>query len=133
MAEGIIRNIFCEIILNLNKWFRKCHFRYFLSRALVAILFVSTILEEGIMRNISVNLVFNLNQLLRICHLELSCLSFSAERHQLGNFLKEDLKRIILFENIFNVSQWFRRRYRLKKKVHRQSTTQDGRRPITKA
>ena len=30
----------CEIILNLAQWFRRCHLKDFLSRALVALMFV---------------------------------------------------------------------------------------------
>ena len=30
---------FCEIILNLGQWFRKCRLKYFLSGALAALLF----------------------------------------------------------------------------------------------
>ena len=39
LVEGIMRNIL-EIILNLDKWFkRKCCLKIFLSRALVVLLF----------------------------------------------------------------------------------------------
>ena len=31
---------FCEIILNLGQWFRRCHFKKFLSGALAALVFV---------------------------------------------------------------------------------------------
>ena len=51
---------FCEIILNLDQWFRRCHFKDFLPRALAALLFeeqtIYAILVEGIMGNIHVNL-----------------------------------------------------------------------------
>ena len=30
---------FCEIILNLDHWFRRCHLKDFLSRALEALMF----------------------------------------------------------------------------------------------
>ena len=30
---------FCEIILNLDHWFRRCHLKDFLSRALAALMF----------------------------------------------------------------------------------------------
>ena len=30
---------FCEIILNLDQWLRRCHLKYFLSGALAALLF----------------------------------------------------------------------------------------------
>ena len=32
--------LFCEIILNLDQWFRRCHFKDFLSGALAALMFV---------------------------------------------------------------------------------------------
>ena len=40
LVEGIKRNQFCEIILNLHQLFRrKCHLKDFLSGALAALLF----------------------------------------------------------------------------------------------
>ena len=44
-------------LLNLDKWFRKrCRLKYFLSRALAALLFRGATLVEGIMGNTPVKL-----------------------------------------------------------------------------
>ena len=42
LIEGIMqKEKFCEIILNLDQWFRRrCHLKYFLSGALAALAFV---------------------------------------------------------------------------------------------
>ena len=40
IGQGHYQEHFCEVVLNLDQWFsRRCHFKIFLSRALVAILF----------------------------------------------------------------------------------------------
>ena len=36
--RGHYQEHFCEIILNLNQWFKRCHLKDFLSRALVALM-----------------------------------------------------------------------------------------------
>ena len=59
--RGYHEEQFCEIILNLDKWFkRRCCLKYFLSGALAALLFsggtINAILKEGIMGNIHVKL-----------------------------------------------------------------------------
>ena len=62
---------FCEIILNLEQWFRKkCHYMYFLSGALISpcvqrSITICASLVEGIMRNNSVNFFLNLGLLFR--------------------------------------------------------------------
>ena len=41
LEEGIMQEEqFCEIILNLGQWFRRCHLKNFLSGALAALVFV---------------------------------------------------------------------------------------------
>ena len=42
LVEGYNEEQFCEIILNLNQWFRRCRLNDFLSRALAALMFSST-------------------------------------------------------------------------------------------
>ena len=37
-AEPIYAILFCEIILKLGQWFRRCRLKYFLSGALVTLL-----------------------------------------------------------------------------------------------
>ena len=59
--KGLPEEQFCEIILNMCQWFRRrCHFKDFLSGALVAPLFgngsIYAILKEGIMGNIHIKL-----------------------------------------------------------------------------
>ena len=39
IGRGYYEEPFCEIVLNLGQWFRKCCFKDFLSRALAALLF----------------------------------------------------------------------------------------------
>ena len=61
LAPGIgnYEGNFCEFILYLGQWFRRC-FKYFLSTALVVIIFGGAeqfrLLVEGIMMNICVKL-----------------------------------------------------------------------------
>ena len=38
-GRGYYEEQFCEIILNLDQWFRRCHLKDFLSGALAALLF----------------------------------------------------------------------------------------------
>ena len=38
-GRGYPEEQFCEIILNLGRWFRRCRLKYFLSGALAALLF----------------------------------------------------------------------------------------------
>ena len=38
-GRGCYEEQFCEIILNLSQWFRRCRLKDFLSEALVALLF----------------------------------------------------------------------------------------------
>ena len=38
-GRGYQEEQFCEIILNLDQWFRRCHLKDFLSGALAALLF----------------------------------------------------------------------------------------------
>ena len=49
---------FCEIILNLGQWFRRCLLKKFLSGALQRSITICVILVEGIKRNNSVNFEF---------------------------------------------------------------------------
>ena len=39
LGRGYYEEQFCEIILNLGQWFRRCHLKDFLSGALAALLF----------------------------------------------------------------------------------------------
>ena len=61
-GRGHYEEQLCEMILNLDQWFRRrCLLRYFLSGALAALLFseaeiICAILVEGIKRNNSVKL-----------------------------------------------------------------------------
>ena len=67
---------FCEIILNLDQWFRRCRLKYFLSGALAALLFwrsqtFCAILAAGIKGEQSCEIFLNLDQWLRKrCHLK---------------------------------------------------------------
>ena len=38
-GRGYYEEQFCEIVLNLGQWFRRCHLKDFLSGALAALLF----------------------------------------------------------------------------------------------
>ena len=55
-GRGYSEEQFCEIILNLSQWFRRCCFKYFLFGALAALLVDGAILKEGIIGNIHVKL-----------------------------------------------------------------------------
>ena len=50
-GRGYHEEPFCEIIMNLDEWFRRCRLKELLSRALAALITTYAILVEGIMGN----------------------------------------------------------------------------------
>ena len=60
---------FCEIILNLNQWLRRCHLKVFLSRALEAILFSAMELFVYFRRDLNLNQWFRRKCCLKTFHI----------------------------------------------------------------
>ena len=54
--RGYQEEQFCEIILKLDQWFRRCHLKDLLSGALAASVTICAILKKDIMSNIHVKL-----------------------------------------------------------------------------
>ena len=64
-GKGHHKEHFCEIILNLGQWFRRCHLKDFLSGALATLLFGSVEplcnFERGHYRENSCEIILNLD------------------------------------------------------------------------
>ena len=128
LAECIMRNNhekhFCEIILNLGQWFRRCHFKDFLSGALAVLLFGAaepfmqfwkraswgifmwSYMEFGpvVQKEMSFKDISYLEPWEPLC---------SADPNHLCNFGRSYHEEQFS-EIIFNLDQWFRRKCCLK-------------------
>ena len=71
-GRGYQQEQFCEIILNLDQWFRRCHLKDFLSRALAALVEQNHLcnFSRGHYGEPSCEVILNLDQSFRRCRLK---------------------------------------------------------------
>ena len=109
----------CEIILNLDQWFRRCHINNFLSTALAAILFEGMELFVqvwlGHYGEHSCEIILDLDQWFRCCLKAFlrkfyfnSGGHFVWERDTVCAILLEGISRKISCKLILNLEKWFR-------------------------
>ena len=115
-GRGYYEERFCEIILNLDQWLKRCHLKYFLSGVLAALVFSGAEslcnFGRGYYEEDSCEIILNLDQWFR-CLLKTFLIwspggPLSSEAEHLCNFgrgyQEEQFCDIIL-----NFNQWFRR------------------------
>ena len=122
-ARGYYEEQFCEIILNLGQWFRRCCLKDFLSGALAALLFGGgnnlCNFKRGHHRH-SCEVIWNLDQWFKeemsfkdISYLELWQPFCSVDWNHLCNIGRRHHEEKSYVINL-NLNQWFRRKWGLK-------------------